>query len=476
LVLGLGSYPGGTGVQSAIYFAKRGFDVLVTDLKTAEQIGENVKTLKRYKNVEFRLGENKVEDLEWADVIVRNPDIKKILPIYKAAAKTGKPLINDITIFLEQATCPTVGITGTRGKSTTTSWIHDMLAKSGKKSYLGGNITVSPLTFIEKIKKDDIAVIELSSWLLEPCGDAGRSPHIAVWTNVMSDHLNAYDGVEDYAEAKAQIMRHQKATDVFIPNLDDEIVSAYASEAAGTVKGFALKKMRNAWAWTQDGWLAAKVRGRETEIVKLSELSLRGPHNVMNALAATVGALEAGATLEGVRKSLKTFGGVPYRQQIVAVKKGITFVNDTTATTPDAAIAALRAFAVETANSKQQTARLKAGNQRRGTLDVGRCTIHWICGGAHKGLDYTPLVQEARGKDLDIHVLAGTAYDKLTAEFDKKKIRYAKAETLKQAFDACIKTAKADDVVLLSPACASFGLFKNEFDRGDQFNALVKKV
>lgn len=181
LVLGLGSYPGGTGVQSAIYFAKRGADVLVTDLKTAEQIGENAKTLKRYKNVKFRLGENRLEDLEWADVIVRNPDIKKVLPIYKAAVQTGKPLINDITIFLEQSKAMTVGVTGTRGKSTTTSWIHDMLKRSGKRAHLGGNITVSPLTFLDKLKKDDVAVVELSSWLLEPCGDMGMSPHTIWW-------------------------------------------------------------------------------------------------------------------------------------------------------------------------------------------------------------------------------------------------------------------------------------------------------
>lgn len=469
LILGLGSYPGGTGVQSAIYFAKRGADVLVTDLKTAEQIGENVKTLKRYKNVKFRLGENRQADLEWADIIVRNPDIKRVLPIYKAAVKTGKPLINDITVFLEASPAPTVGVTGTRGKSTTTSWIYDMLRRSGKKAYLGGNITVSPLTFLDKLKKNDIAVVELSSWLLEPCGDMGLSPHIAVWTNVMSDHLNAYDGVEDYAEAKAQIMRNQGPKDIFIPNLDDAIVSSYMASAAGEVRGFSLKRKKGACAWTAGEWLVMKHGDKEVKVIKAKDLSLKGAHNVMNALAAMVGASTAGATLKGIRDSLRKFGGVPYRQELVGVKRGVTFINDTTATTPDAAIAALWAFA------SPKTSHV-ARRVVPGTRDELRGTIHWICGGASKKLDFAPLAQTAAKMKLDIHVLVGTAYDELTKEFEKRKVRYTKDESLKAAFDGAVAAAKPGDIVLLSPACASFGLFKNEFDRGDQFNVLVKKL
>jgi len=452
LILGLGQFAGGTGVQSAIYFAKKGADVLVTDLKTADKLGNNVKTLKRFKNIRFHLGENRIEDLKWADVIVRNPDIKKVLPIYKEAVKTGKPMVNDITIFLEHAPCLTVGVTGTRGKSTTTSWIGDMLKHSGKKTFVGGNITISPLMFLKKLRPNDVAVIELSSWLLEPCGANGLSPDIAVWTNVMADHLNAYDGMEDYAEAKAQIMRNQGTDGTFVANLDDKMVSSYVAEAPGQVRGFSLKKKKDSCAWTSGGWLMLKRGKQVVRVLPLTKIGLRGAHNVQNALAAMVGADAAGATLAGIKESLKNFGGVPYRQQIVAVKRGITFVNDTTSTTPDAAIAALNSFAVQAGHA-----------------------VHWICGGAHKGLDYAPLAKVAKGKNLDVHVLAGTAFDALTNEYKKQKIVFQKAESLKEAFDRAVKNAKKGDVVLLSPACASFGLFKNEFDRGDQFNALVKK-
>ena len=476
LILGLGQFAGGTGVSSAIYFAKQGADVLVTDLKTADKLGTNVKTLKRFKNVRFHLGENRIEDLKWADVIVSNPDIKKVLPIYKEAVRLGKPLINDITVFLEHTPCLTVGITGTRGKSTTTSWIGDMLKRSGKRNFVGGNITLSPLTFLEKLKPNDVAVIELSSWLLEPCGANGLSPDIAVWTNVMADHLNAYDGMEDYAEAKAQIMRNQGADGIFVANLDDKMVSSYVADAPGQVRGFSLKKKAGSNAWTSNGWLVLKQGKKIIRVLKIDKIGLRGAHNVLNALAAMVGADASGATLTGIKESLKNFGGVPYRQQIVAVKRGITFVNDTTSTTPDAAIAALNSFASVMSVKSFRSVRSDDMIDIRPDRPEGRSPlVHWICGGAHKGLDYSLLAKAAKGKNLDIHVLAGTAFDILTGEFKKQKIDFQKAELLKDAFDRAVGSAKRGDIVLLSPACASFGLFKNEFDRGDQFNVLVKK-
>ncbi len=464
LILGLGSYPQGTGVSSAIYFAKQGHDVLATDLKIAEQIGENVRTLEKFKNVRFRLGENKLEDVEWADIVVKNPGIPRKSEMFKYALELKRPVVNDITIFLEKTPCLVIGITGTRGKSTTTAWIADMLRRSGKKVFVGGNITVSPLTFLDEAKKTDIAVIELSSWLLETCGLNGISPKIAVWTNVMSDHLNTYDGLEDYAEAKAQIMRNQKPGDLFIPNLDDKFVSAYVDEAPGKVLGFSSRHPRRGtplWvpnkntaklgAWIANGKIIALVKSKATEVLSISDIGLPGEHNIMNALGSIVAAFSAGANLKGVKESLMKFGGVPFRQEKIAVKNGVTFINDTTATTPDAAIAALKAFASD------------------------EHVVHWICGGADKGLDYTPLAKVIKGKNIKTHVLIGTALDKFTAALKKQKLAFDTHDTLADAFHACVTDAMAGDVVLLSPACASFGLFKNEFDRGGQFNALVEQ-
>jgi UDP-N-acetylmuramoylalanine--D-glutamate ligase len=460
LILGLGSYPQGSGVSAALYFARTGHDVLVADQKTKAEVKANYDQLKKFKNVKFHLGGWRVKDADWADLIVKNPGVRRNNEVLRRALKSGKLIENDITIFLKKAPCPTIGVTGTRGKTTVTAWIGDMLERSLKSSgnklrrrvFVGGNITVSPLTFLSKLKKDDIAVVELSSWLLETTGANGLSPHIAVWTNVMNDHLNTYDGLDDYAEAKAQIMRHQGPEDIFVANLDDEYVGAYAKESAATVFGFSKNKKKDSIAWIKDGWLMIMNRSKNIRLVRQDAIGLGGQHNAINALAAAAASLAAGATLTGIRESLKEFGGVPYRQQVVGRKRGLTFVNDTTSTTPDAAIVALQAFC-------------KPG-----------MTVHWICGGADKGLDYSGLMALASHKKLAVHLLVGTAFEKMEKGFKTKGQKLQKAESLKQAFDSAVASARKGDVILLSPACASFGLFRNEFDRGDQFNALVRKL
>jgi UDP-N-acetylmuramoylalanine--D-glutamate ligase len=454
LILGLGRYATGSGVSAALYFAKRGDEVIVTDAFPAKEVKENVAQLKKYKNVKFHLGKLNLKDIDWADIIAKNPGVRRNDPMYLRAKKLGKPIVNDITVFFEKCPCKTIGITGTRGKSTTTAWIGDMLTRSKKRNFVGGNITVSPLTFLDKLKKTDIAVIELSSWLLETCGEVGISPNIAVWTNVMRDHLNTYEGMEDYAEAKAQIVRHQKPNDVFIPNLDDKLVTAYVSEAPSTVKGFSAKKKSKSIAWVSKNKLMLQDGKKLVEVIDIKDIGLSGKHNIANALAAIVAAKEAGATLTGIRQSLKKYTGMPYRQEIIAVKKGITFVNDTTSTTPDAATVAIERFA-----SKGQT-------------------LHWICGGAEKDLPYEGLMSNVKRQmsNVNVQVLDGTAFKRFTSAMKKRGIKFTKNSTLKLALNNCLKSAQKGDIILLSPACSSFGMFKNEFDRGDQFNALVKSL
>ena len=465
LILGLGSYPQGSGVSAALYFARAGHEVLVADQKTKAEVKVNYDQLKKFKNVKFHLAGWRVKDADWADLIIKNPGVRRNNEVLTRALRTGKPVENDITIFFKQTPCLVVGVTGTRGKTTVTAWIGDMLRRTGARLpdgqgprgrrrtgiFVGGNITVSPLTFLSKLKKDDIAVVELSSWLLETTGANGLSPYVAVWTNLMNDHLNTYDGLDDYAEAKAQIMRHQWPSGYFVANLDDKYVGRYARESVAHVLGFSRAKKKNSAAWINGEWLMLKVRGKDMKLIKRQQIGLQGQHNLMNALAAAAASLAAGATLIGIRASLKGFGGVPYRQQIVGRKRGITFVNDTTSTTPDAAIVALQAFC-------------KHG-----------MTVHWICGGADKGLDYSGLMALASHKKLTAYLLVGTAYGKMEKGFKAKGLKPQKAESLKQAFDQAVTSANPGDVVLLSPACASFGLFRNEFDRGDQFNELVER-
>lgn len=424
LILGLGQYPKGSGVAAALHFAKAGEQVIVTDLKTRTQLAGNVKQLSKFKNVKFHLGKHDLRDISWAHLIIRGPSVRSDSKEMKLARKLGKSVTSDLALFLEACPCPVIGITGTRGKSTTTKMLHEILwqSKKWREVWIGGNILVSPLTYLSQVTSKDLVVLEMSSFQLEATGDAGISPHIAVWTNLMRDHLNMYPSMAEYAEAKAQIFRHQRPDDfVFLPA--DKSFHEYAKEASGNV-------------------LRVK-KGRFT-------LSIPGDHNQMNASFAAEVATLLGVSSAKIKSALKSFKGLPNRLETIAVKKGVTFINDTTATTPDGTLAALRALSQ---NVKRKTQ-----------------TIHLVFGGADKELDFKEVAAYLnKRKDVKIYLLSGTAESKIK----KAGINGAWYGAFADAFRSI--SPKKGDTVLLSPGCASFGMFKNEFDRGEQFNTLVKK-
>ncbi len=434
LILGLGQYPKGSGVQAALYFARRGDQVTVYDFFYTPAMDANVKTLKKYKNVRFVLGKRKLEEVAKAELIVKHQRIRSTEPEVVEAMRLGKPMESELSIFLKYCPCKVIGITGTRGKSTTTALTYELL-KAGlkQKVWLGGNILLSPLTFLHRVKAKDVVVLEVSSFQLEGTGAAGVSPQVAVWTNLMPDHLNAYPSMVEYAEAKAQIFRHQKPDDVvFLPA--DKGFNGYAASAPGRV-------------------IRHGKKGSEAEkIVSSVKMLLLGEHNLRNAMLATEVALLMGVAKSTIKQVLRTFKGLPDRLQVIATKKGIRFVNDTTATTPDATKVALEAL-----------------------KDTKK--IHLIFGGADKELVFEEIAsvlkkQKAR---VDIFVLTGTAEGKIRAAFEAKKLAFKVYGSMKEVFIAAVSNAKKGDTVLLSPGCASFGLFKNEYDRGEQFVKLVKK-
>jgi UDP-N-acetylmuramoylalanine--D-glutamate ligase len=452
LILGLGQFPKGSGVSAALYFAKHGARVHVTDQKTQEELTANVARLKKFKNVTFRLGAHHLDDIHQADLIVRNPRVRSTSPEMQLATKLGKRVESDVSLFLEMCPAKIVGITGTRGKSTTTTLVYEMLKASGKRVWLGGNILISPLTFVSRVKKDDLVVLELSSWLLETTGAVGRSPHISCVTNLMRDHLNSYSGMDEYAEAKAQIFRHQHPEDVCILNADDAYGKHWISEVPGAVLTFAEKKKTGVRAWTTKTSLVVKWEKGEHEIAKHSRLKILGKHNQTNLLAASLTALAAGAKLSAVKKVATTFQGLPDRQELLAHVKGVAFVNDTTATTPDGTIAALRAL-----KDRYHTLRL-------------------IIGGSDKELDFTDLGKELRKAKTDVVLLPGTAHEKIVRSLEAARVRYQDVGDLEEALEELVARAQKGDVVLLSPGATSFGQFKNEFDRGNTFRKLVTKL
>ncbi|MFH1704666.1 MAG: UDP-N-acetylmuramoyl-L-alanine--D-glutamate ligase [Patescibacteria group bacterium] len=451
LILGLGQFAKGSGISAALYFARLGHSIRVTDQKSEHDLAANVKRLKRFKNVVFVLGRHRLSDIRWADIIVRNPRVRPDSPEMVLASRLGKQVESDISLFLKNCPCPVVGVTGTRGKSTTTGLIGDMLEKSGFRTWIGGNILVSPLTFASKVRAGDKVVLELSSWQLESTGLLGQSPHIAVITNLMRDHLNSYENMEAYAEAKAQIFRHQKPNDFLVLNSNDLFCKKFAPEAPSEVLFFGADKKNDA-VLTKD-FLVWKDRGSAKKLIRLERkrLKLMGDHNALNVLAAGLTARLAGANWPAIKRSAISFKGLENRLETIRAWHGITFINDTTATTPDATIAAIKA--------------LKPKFKK----------IHLLMGGADKVLEFDGLTKELKAANVSISVFEGTAYEKIAKALKKRGIPFYKANSLRAAFAQHLKNAVAGDAVILSPGCASFGMFKNEFDRGEQFKKIVKK-
>jgi UDP-N-acetylmuramoylalanine--D-glutamate ligase len=434
LVLGLGQYPKGSGVEAAAYFARRGDKVTVYDAYYAPAMDANVKRLKKFANVRFVFGKHALEEIAKADVVIKHQRLRMSEPEVVEARRLNKPLESELSVFLRHCPCRVVGVTGTRGKSTTTTLIYEMLKASGARTWLGGNILVSPLSFLDRVKKSDVVVLEMSSFQLEGTGLAGISPQVAVWTNLLRDHLNAYPGMEEYAEAKAQVFRHQQPGDVvFLP--PEKSFDGYAAEAPGSVVRFAKKG-------SAEEALVAKVK-----------LKLIGAHNRRNAMIATSVARHMGVSPSAIVKVLRTFAGLPNRLEPIGKKKGITFINDSTATTPDATMAAVRAV----------------------TESFGGNLV-LIFGGADKELAFEEVASFLKKAKLRVILLPGSAHEKIVAAFQGARVTFEDVPTMEEAVRAAVVGAKAGDVVLLSPGAASFGSFKNEFDRADHFKKAVRRL
>lgn len=428
LILGLGQYPQGSGVSAALLFARLGARVTVTDKKTKKELAANVKQLQKYKNVRFVLGKHDLNDVRNADLVVPNQRVRQQAPEIKLARKKGIPIQTEMSLFLNHCPARVIAVTGTRGKSTTAALIaHILKGTKGKKAWLGGNILVSPLTFLDKLKPNHDVVLELSSFQTEWL-ERARPVEIALFTNLLRDHQDAYASMDEYAEAKAQLFRYQTPEHIAIFNRDDAYGKEWANQAASRVIFFSKKD-------------------------PVPPSNLLGEHNKMNIRAATAAANAAGIPAAIIRKQIKSFKGLSNRQELIATKNGIRYINDTTATAPDGTIAAINALAPETGG-----------------------TLWLIAGGADKGLEYADLAKTAfkHRKHLQILLLPGDASKKLSSAV-KTSVPMTNVKTVQDAVKKASALAKKGDIIALSPGAASFNQFKNEFHRGEVFTSAVRK-
>lgn len=424
-VIGLGLL--GRGVGDAKYLAEQGADLIITDLKTKEELADSVEQLAGFKNISFVLGEHRLEDFYDRDFILKAAGIPLDSIYIAEAKKNGIPVRMSADLFVEISGIPVIGITGTRGKSTMAHMVHAILKESGKPVVLGGNIRgVSTLALLPEVTPQHLVVLELDSWQLQGFGEVSMSPHIAVFTTFYSDHLNYYkDDLGVYLADKAQIFLHQHSDDMLMLGAQcaPTIIEKYGEDIEAKILVVDETKLPDTWV-----------------------LQIPGSHNRYNAALALAAARAAGVPDEVSRKALQSFAGVPGRLEFVAEKNGVRVYNDTTATTPEATLVALRA------------------------LDTGEKNIVLIMGGADKNLDMGKLLVEIPNCVKRTILLAGTGTNCVLEFLPDASV----FDSLQKAVSEAFASAVPGDVILFSPAFASFGMFKNEYDRGDQFNILVK--
>lgn len=421
LIMGLGTNGGGIG--AAEFFARAGAFVTVTDLKTKKGLVSSLKLLKKYKNIRYVLGGHRKSDFQRADLIIKNPDVRNASPYLAVAKKHGVPIETDVSIFFRLCKNPIIGITGTKGKSTTTHLIRSIL-QTTYPVHVGGNIGVSVLSILPKLKPDDYVVLELSSWQLEGMAQAKKSPRIAVITNIQHDHLNTYKNFKEYAKTKELIFKYQKKDEWLLAH---HRLSSLKKNAPGNVQTFQYSKP-----------LEKKLRH--------AGFSLFGTHAVENAAAALAVANIMNISEQTALKALARVRPLFGRYEIVPTKDGVHWVNDTCSTAPYSTIQSIEA--------------------------TPKAPI-LITGGTDKNLPYDALAKTINRRIQKLILLAGSATEKL-----KKNLTVPFFETrrLSDAIHHAAALAKRGDWVLFSPGAASFELFKNEFDRGRKFAACVARL
>lgn len=429
-VMGLGLL--GRGVGDTAFLAECGAELIVTDLKSKEALETSLNELTQYPNLTFVLGEHREEDFKGRDMILKAAGVPLDSRYIEIARQDGAEIAMSGSLFAKLAGIPVIAVTGTRGKSTTTHMIHHVLtqATEGGKVLLGGNVRgLSNLQLLKEVEEDSIAVMELDSWQLQGFGELEISPQIAVFTNLMEDHMNYYKGDMDaYFKDKANIFRYQEQGDVLVTTRE---VFERAEELAQK-EGFRLDQ---------------EVRLVDTSILPEDcILSQPGEHNRLNAALALEALRAVGLQDEEIFDHLASFPGVEGRLQYLGSHNGVRIYNDNNATTPIAVVKGIEAVA------------------------EGKNVV-LIAGGADKEVDPTPLVSAITAHCKAVCLLAGSGTDKL-----KDKIECEVFDTLKGAVDAAVAKAEAGDVILFSPGFASFGMFVNEYDRNDQFVALIKAL
>ncbi len=441
----------GIGISNTpliLNFLKQGARVIACDRRSREQLGELANELEA-AGAELNLGENYLNNLE-VDIIFRTPGMSFYLPELEEARKRGIAVTSEMEVFFDLCPATIFAVTGSDGKTTTTTLISKMLEAEGKKVFVGGNIGKPLLPEIENITADDFVVVELSSFQLI---SMRKSPDVAVVTNVAPNHLDIHKDMDEYVAAKKNVLMHQNAFSRTVLNRDNEITEGFRSDVRGQSLGFSMERRLNNGAWlSADGVLHMAYRGIDVPIIDRREIAIIGDHNVANYLAA-ITAVWGYVGVDSICKVAREFGGVEHRNELVRELNGVKYYNDSIGTSPSRTIAGLKAF------------------DRKVIL---------IAGGYDKHIPFEPMAPYVVDKVKTLYLCGATA-DKIEAavkgfEGFKGSPEIIRVKNIDEAVTLAHKSAAEGDIVTLSPACASFDSFPNFAARGNHFKKLVNEL
>lgn len=433
-VLGLGE----ENVALVKYLVSKNADVVVCDQKSKEELGDYYNKIKDLP-IQFRLGSHYLDHLEDLKIIFRTPGLPYLEPKIQNAKEQGVEISSQIKLFFKLCPSPIIGVTGTKGKGTTTTLIGNILKESAKKVFVGGNIGNPPIEFIDELTPESIVVLELSSFQLQ---DLDQSPHIAVVLDIKVDHLDVHKTIDEYIESKRNIIRHQNKNDLAVINADYLTSVDFASLSLGKTYWFSRRKSVERGSFVLYGDIVLRTDEGQFPIAKTADIQLRGEHNLENITAAITASFLGDAKLEAIKKAVKEFKGLEHRLEFVRDIQGVKYYNDSFSTNPDTTIAAINSF-----------------NE----------PIILLVGGSEKNADYRRLSDTIKLKNVKLIIPIGLTAERIVPGLGEVK-------SMGQALEIAKKNAERGEVVLLSPASASFDQYKNYKERGKTFKDEVNKL
>jgi len=440
-----------SGLSAAKLLTHQGYQVFLTDTKSEESLGENEKQILK------ELGElgvvtvfgkqisyDEIAPVSW---VLKSPGVPLTIPVVATCLEKGVPVLSDIELLTTMTDAEVVAITGTNGKTTTTLLTGEIFKNSGRKTYVVGNVGTPISDFIKASQPEDVFVCETSSYQLECICDF--RPHMCAFLNLSPDHMDRHRSMENYIAAKARIFENQNTDDFAVLNADDPTVMALCPQVGSRILYISQKQSVSDGAFLKDDMIVIAEGGHATPLMSIEDLKIKGPHNVENALASICMTYFLGVEKHCIIDTLKSFKGAPHRQESIATVKGVDYINDSKATNTNAAIVALKAM---------------------------RQPVVLIAGGYDKSEDYTEFVKALKPGVKALVLLGETAQAIEDAALKQGYTSIYRVTSFEEAVARSAALAKSGDVVLLSPACASWGMFVDFEQRGDLFRELVYKM